>query len=463
MSLKAYLADNARQTVSRIQLSVILSLLAGLVACLIFIPPARIGFIALMGGLWVVMATWRLICIHQPISDPISLNQQPLVWPRYTVVAALYDEAAIIPQLIERLSRIDYPSDRLQGFLALEAHDLASQAAARALDLPEWLSILIVPPGNPQTKPRALNYALERATGDIITVYDAEDDPDPLQLKEAALTFLSGGSDLVCLQAPLRIRRKSKLRSKSPFLDTQFAVEYAALFEVTLPALTRLGLPFPLGGTSNHFRTQHLRQIGGWDAWNVTEDADLGFRIWRTGGRLGTLTRPTYETPPGDLSLWLPQRTRWIKGYMQTLLVHTRHSIGMGRKGWLAIFLTIGSGLASAAVHALSMAWIIAIYLTALISQQMPPVPPFATGILCIGISASLLLAIEGAKRAGTPFGFKDMLMAPLYWSLLTLAFAHAFTRLIFQPHHWDKTPHRPDIGVEEAIEVYADAGRQAA
>jgi len=463
MPLQAYLKDSARVTVGRLQLAVLVMLLAIVVGALVYVPATRAIFIALIGGLWVVMAIWRLVCIHQPISPPIDLGDTPLVWPRYTVVAALYDEAAIIPQLVERLSQIDYPADRLQGFLALEAHDHASQAAAQAISLPDWLTVLVVPPGNPQTKPRALNYALERATGDIITVYDAEDDPDPLQLKEAALRFLGGGSDLVCLQAPLRIRRKSKARSKSPFLDTQFAVEYAALFEVTLPALTRLGLPFPLGGTSNHFRTHHLRNIGGWDAWNVTEDADLGFRIWRTGGRLGTLSRPTYETPPGDLNLWLPQRTRWIKGYMQTLLLHTRHSVGMGFRGWLAMFLTIGTGLASAAVHALSMAWVIAIYLTALISQTLPPVPPFATAILVIGISASLLLAASGAKRAGIAFGIKDMVFAPFYWSLLTLAFAHAFTRLVLQPHHWDKTPHRPDIGLDEALEVFADAGRQAA
>jgi cellulose synthase/poly-beta-1,6-N-acetylglucosamine synthase-like glycosyltransferase len=462
MSITNYLADSARITTSRLQLAAILVLLGSLVAGLLLIAPVRPLFLGLLGALWIGMASWRLLCLYQPVSAPPAVCEAS-IWPRYTVVAALYDEAAIIPQLVERLSQIDYPADRLQGFLALEAHDFASQQAAQALELPSWLTVLVVPPGSPQTKPRALNYALERATGDIITVYDAEDDPDPLQLKEAAQRFLSGGSDLICLQAPLRIRRKSKQRSRTPFLDKQFAVEYAALFEVTLPALTQLGLPFPLGGTSNHFRTQRLREIGGWDAWNVTEDADLGFRIWRTGGRLGTLNRPTYETPPGDLNLWLPQRTRWIKGYMQTILVHTRHSVGMGWRGWLAMALTIGAGLVSAGVHALSMAWIVAICLNAAISRQMPPLPPVETCILLFGIIASLLLANEGAKRAGTTFGIKDMVQAPIYWSLLTLAFAHALARLIFEPHRWDKTPHRPEVIRNEAIEVYADAGRQAA
>ena len=458
----SYLADSARLTIGPRQSIVIAVLVAATFACLWWVPGAGKALMSLICALWVAMAGWRFICLRQPTAQTLEMRE-PLVWPRYTVVAALYDEAAIIPQLIERLSQIDYPADRLQGFIALEARDLASQEAARRVKMPDWLSVLIVPPGNPQTKPRALNYALERATGDIITVYDAEDDPDPLQLKEAALKFLSGGSDLVCLQAPLRIRRKSKTRSRSAFLDTQFALEYAALFEVTLPALTRLGMPFPLGGTSNHFRTRHLRDIGGWDAWNVTEDADLGFRIWRTGGRLGTLTRPTYETPPGDLCLWLPQRTRWLKGYLQTIMVHTRHGVGMGLRGWVAMALTIGAGLLAAAVHALSMAWFMAIVLTALVSQQWPQLPALATAIFVIGVVVAMMILYEGGKRAGTPFGMKDILISPLYWSLLTLAFAHAITRLVFEPHRWDKTPHRPEVLTLDPTEVFADAGRQAA
>ena len=176
----------------------------------------------------------------------------------------------MVCQLIERLSRIDYPSDKLQGFLLLEAHDQATIAVARAAVRPSWLELLLIPPGSPQTKPRALNSGLALATGALLTVYDAEDTPDPLQLREAAARFAADPTGrLACLQAPLRIR------AGRLFLERQFAAEYASLFETALPGMARLGLPFPLGGTSNHFRVDALRAVGGWDAWNVTEDADL--------------------------------------------------------------------------------------------------------------------------------------------------------------------------------------------
>lgn len=414
----------------------------------------QVGFLLLAG--------WRLVTLVTPRPPP-RRDPEPAEWPRYTVIAALYDEVAILPQLVERLSRFDYPPDRLEGFLALEEDDVATIAEALALKRPDWLGVLIVPPGSPKTKPRALNYALSVASGDLVTIYDAEDDPDPLQLREAAARFAVEDESLVCLQAPLRIRRRDRRDSASPFLDAQFAAEYAALFEVTLPAMAALGLPFPLGGTSNHFRASSLRALGGWDAWNVTEDADLGFRIWRSGGRLGVLERPTYESPPGALRLWLPQRTRWIKGYLQTLSVHTRQWGGMGWRGWTGMSLTLLAGVASAAVHATCIAWIGAVALTSLISGKAPPAPPLGMSVLIIGTFTALLAIAMGARRAGVRFGPREMALAPLYWCLLSLAFVHAVVRLVVEPHRWDKTPHSPDVASTVETEVVADAGREAA
>lgn len=407
-------------------------------------------------------ALWRLALIlasgHRHAPD---LRTEPL--PRYTVVAALHDEAEVMPQLVANLAALDYPADRLEGFLALEAHDHETIEAAYAADRPDWLSILVVPPGEPRTKPRALNNALARATGRLITVYDAEDDPDPMQLREAAGRFARDeAGTIACLQAPLRIRRRTHSREASPFLDRQFAVEYAALFEVVLPGMTRLGLPFPLGGTSNHFRVDILKQVGGWDAWNVTEDADLGFRLWRSGYRLGVLTRPTWETPPGALHAWLPQRNRWMKGYMQTWGVHTRQPLSLGPRGLLALVMTLGVSLASAAVHAPSVAWVAASVLVAAVAGLTPSTPVPALGVLMLGASMAWLSAFVGAKRAGIPYGLWDMIQAPAYWSLLSLAFAHATWRLVTEPFAWDKTRHRPDPAPVLAPETDAaplDAG----
>ncbi|MBL0947132.1 MAG: glycosyltransferase [Brevundimonas sp.] len=408
---------------------------AGLHAILSFAVPA----------IFLACALWRLALILASGRRRVpQVSTAPL--PRYTVVAALHDEAEVLPQLVENLAALDYPADRLEGFLALEAHDHETIEAAYAADRPDWLSILIVPPGEPRTKPRALNHALARATGRLITVYDAEDDPDPLQLREAAACFARDATGrLACLQAPLRIRRRTRSPEASPFLDRQFAVEYAALFEVVLPGMTRLGLPFPLGGTSNHFRVDILKRVGGWDAWNVTEDADLGFRLWRAGYRLGVLTRPTWETPPGGLDAWLPQRTRWMKGFMQTWGVHTRRPLSLGLRGLLALVMTVGVSLASAAVHAPSVAWVAASVLVAAVAGLTPSTPIPALGVLMLGAGMAWVSAFIGARRAGIPYSLIDVVQAPAYWSLLSLAFVHAAWRLVTEPFAWDKTRHRPD------------------
>ena len=370
---------------------------------------------------------------------------EPETWPRYTILAALHDEAAVTPQLIRRLAAIDYPANRLEGFLVLEAHDRATIEAALATPRPDWLKLLIAPPGAPQTKPRALNIALARATGELLTVYDAEDDPDPGQLREAAARFAADKvGHLACLQAPLRIRRRGK-SGAAPFLDRQFAVEYASLFEVTLPGMARMGLPFPLGGTSNHFRVEALRAVGGWDAFNVTEDADLGFRMWRHGWRLGVMSRPTHEPPPGALAQWLPQRTRWLKGFMQTWGVNTRNPWRLGLRGGIALTMTIGVALASAVAHGPSVAWVVTALITAADARLAPATPVGPMAVMALGVASAWLSGLVGARRAGVPYAISDMLSAPAYWSLLSLAFIHAVWRLATEPFAWDKTAHRPE------------------
>lgn len=430
---------------SLFQLVLVAALAAGLVAAIRYRPEAAgAGLVVLAGVCFVANAAWRVTLVCFSLRRPPAPSP-PAVWPRYTVLAALHDEAEVVDQLVRRLSAIDYPADRLQGFLALEADDAATLEAARAAPLPGWLTVLVVPDGTPRTKPRALNHALAAATGELLTVYDAEDHPDPLQLREAAARFAADPSGrLACLQAPLRIRRRIG-DTASPFLDRQFAAEYASLFETALPGLARLGLPFPLGGTSNHFRVDVLRAVGGWDAWNVTEDADLGFRLWRRGYRSGVISRPTWETPPGSLETWLPQRTRWLKGYMQTWGVHTRRPWRLGVRGLFALTMTLGTGLASAALHWAATTWIAAAVLVAAVSGLRPETPASALAVMALGVAAAWLSCAIGARRAGVRYGPVEMLAAPVYWSLLSLAFLHAFWRLLREPFAWDKTRHRRD------------------
>lgn len=412
-------------------------------------------------AVFLIVALWRVLLVLVSRRPP-PMRDRPGTWPRYTILAALHDEAEVLPQLVERLSEIDYPPERLEGFLVLEADDSETIAAARATPRPQWLRLLIVPDGRPRTKPRALNHALAVSTGEFVTIYDAEDDPDPLQLREAASRF-ADDAGLGCLQAPLHIRRKHKTAEPSPFVDRQFAAEYAALFEVTLPGMAALGLPFPLGGTSNHLRAKALRGVGGWDSHNVTEDADLGFRLWRAGWSSGVLARPTYETPPGGLRAWLPQRTRWLKGFMQTWGTHTRRPSELGVRGMLSLTLTLGMAILSAAAHAPALAWLASAILLSAAAQVSPATPPLAVVVMMIGAVSAWITALIGARRARVPYGVGDMLASPAYWSMLTLAFMHAAWRLVVEPHAWDKTPHLPDVPAVIESGPTAATGRRAA
>ncbi|MGE5502667.1 MAG: glycosyltransferase family 2 protein [Ignavibacteriales bacterium] len=375
---------------------------------------------------------------RKPLEAP-ALRDEEL--PVYTVIAPLYREASVAPELVANLTRLDYPRDRLQVLVMLEADDLETQAVFAAMELPSFIQVIVAPPGEPKTKPRACNVALDRARGELIVIYDAEDKPDPMQLREAAARFAAAPESLACLQAPLRIE------TEEGFLPRQFALEYALQFEVLQPALTRFGAPFPLGGTSNHFRTSILREVGGWDAYNVTEDADLGFRLARGGYGLGVLNSPTWETAPQSLIEWLPQRTRWVKGYMQTFGVHTRGPNLLKPPSFAALLATLGVSITSAFTHGPLAAWVLAAMAFGVAMGRTPPIPPADLALLAMGWAAAAFAGLEGLRRAGSQIRLRDLLLAPAYWPLQSLAAGHAFVQLLRTPYHWDKTPHSPRAG----------------
>lgn len=397
----------------------------------------------ILAGAFFAIVSFRLLCVLTSLERRTDVEKKAdSALPHYTVVMALKDEAAVAEQLVSNLAAIDYPSDRLTGLLVVEANDPVTRRAFERVRLPSWLGIHVAPPGAPATKPRALNIALGLARPGLLTVYDAEDEPHPLQLREAAARFAEADRRLACLQAPLRIRRRDRPMT---WMERQFALEYAVLFEIVLPALARLGLPLPLGGTSNHFRVESLLDIGGWDPWNVTEDADLGFRLHRLGYRSEMLTLPTMESPPPSLKVWLPQRTRWLKGFMQTLLVHTRRPLELGLAGLTVLAFTLGAAVVSACLQAPFLCWTAAVLLEAAMAGYAPLLPPADLAVAGYGWAVAGLCMAIGAARAGVRTGAIDVLTAPLYWSLHSLAQSHALWRLVRQPFHWDKTPHAPD------------------
>ena len=209
----------------------------------------------------------------------------------------------------------------------VEADDHDTRRALARLDLGPPFEIITAPPSGPRTKPKALNVALPFARGSFTVVYDAEDVPEPDQLRRAFATFMAADDRLACVQAALTIDNTT-----DNWLARMFTADYAGQFDAFLPGLAALRLPFPLGGSSNHFRTAVLRQVGGWDPYNVTEDADLGIRLYRLGYRSAALSSATYEEAPARFLPWLKQRTRWYKGWMQTWLVHMRRPVRLMRE-----------------------------------------------------------------------------------------------------------------------------------
>jgi len=249
-------------------------------------------------------------------SRPPALADDEL--PDYTIVVALYRETRVVEDLIRALDGLDYPKSKLDIKLVVEQRDAETLGRLATLSLPARYEIIVAPPGPPQTKPRALNIALSSARGQLIVVYDAEDAPAADQLRLAAARF-AADKNLDCLQARLAIRNAGE-----SWLASQFALEYAVLFDFLNPGLCALQLPIALGGTSNHFRIRSLIDVGAWDEWNVTEDADLGIRLARFGYRVQSLDSDTLEEAPFALRNWFRQRVRWQKGWLQTLVVHSR-------------------------------------------------------------------------------------------------------------------------------------------
>lgn len=365
-------------------------------------------------------------------ADP-ALDGDP-VWPVYTVLIALKDEADSAAQLSRAICALDYLRNRLDIKLLVEVGDESTWEALRAQPWPPGTELLVVPPGQPRTKPRALNYGLLRAKGEFVVVYDAEDRPHGDQLKAAVRAFRAGGRDLACVQAPL-IGDGDR-----GWVAGHWALEYAVQFGRMLPGLASLGLPIALGGTSNHFRRTLLEAVGGWDAWNVTEDADLGLRFARSGLQVGVIDPPTLEAPPEALTVWLAQRSRWLKGFLQTWLVVMRRPWRamreMGAGNFLALQLTLGAAILSAMVHGPWAIWLI----VAIALPGIAPAPLFL-GFIAVSYTASIAMALAAPGRRDR----RRLMLAitlPAYWPLQSVAMVRAIYSLARRPHFWAKTPH---------------------
>ena len=379
-------------------------------------------------------------CLWSVMRQPQATPDHSLtIWPRYTVLIPLKDEAHMVPSIIKAMSKLDYPQDRLQILLITEADDLATTDAARAFTKPPFYTV-INPPGGPKTKPNALNYARHFATGAIITIYDAEDHPHSQQLKQAAIA-LHQNPNWGALQAPLNY-----FNAHETALSRQFAIEYAALFHVWLPFLAMLDLPFPLGGTSNHIRAEALADTHGWDAYNVTEDADLSFRLSALGWHIGYIPMPTEEEAVTHWDPWCDQRARWMKGYMQTWMVHMKAPFAPGKwHGAARLFtlqITLGASLLSGLFHSLIVAAVIGALLQSFLMGHALPLYPAIIGATLFCYAVNIAIGAVGICKAGKFQLLWAVPFMPFYWLVLIVPSWMAVSDLCLRPFHWRKTSH---------------------
>ncbi|WP_080796473.1 glycosyltransferase [Corynebacterium pacaense] len=453
---------SARQTLDRRQ-KIILTVVAALTAVgLVFTPRA----VAL--GIMVLFMVFQLLFVGLKVTAALrsrdysfpSVREVPEdSLPRYTTLHPMYREANMIPLVVESMSSMDYPKDRLQCLLILEENDPETIEAARAANLPEYFEIVIVPRMKPYGKPKACNYALEKATGEMVVIFDAEDRPDPQQLRKAVSAIRSSNEPIGCVRARLVFENQD-----TTWVSRFLGNEYIVHFEFIMAGLAKMGLVLPLGGTSNHFPMAVLKELAfseedmpdalgipAWDPYNVTEDADLGAAIASRGLKTVMFDSWTDEEAPVTVGAAFNQRTRWIKGYAQTSLALLKHPIrDAGRMGWLkysCFLLTVGGTFLSLLLAPVFWAMTITYFIAKpQFIIALFPLPLFYTGLLLMVVGNLLMLymSLVAALHRGIFSSVKYLAFSLFWWMTLSTAAYTSLLELVFPSWRptWNKTAH---------------------
>lgn len=414
-------------------------------------PLAKV-FVLVSTIFYVIFTIYKFALVRFSVSGgaEIFVSQEELAalkdedLPVYSILVPMYHEPESVKQMVETLRQLDYPAAKKDIQLLLEEDDADTRAAVAAVTLPDGFRVTLAPYSFPRTKPKACNIGLEKVTGKYTVIYDAEDRPEPDQLKKAVVAFSRISDRVICLQCRLNF-----YNPRQNLLTRWFTAEYSAWFDLSLPGLCAVGAVIPLGGTSNHFVTSKLKELMGWDAYNVTEDCDLGVRIYRAGYKSRMLNTTTWEEACSHLGFWIKQRTRWLKGYIQTYLVHMRNPFALVRDLGVMNFghfqLLIGGIVFSFLIN--PFYWVLAIlwFLMRMeIFTSLFPPAVFALGAICLfaGNFGFIYVGAVGCYRRGYYDLVKFALLAPIYWVMMSYAGWRAFVKFLSNPFHWEKTKH---------------------
>jgi len=362
-------------------------------------------------------------------------------WPLYTILLPVYKEKEIFDQLYYAIENLNYPKDKLDIILLVEEDDREMKEYLKNFNLPHYWKITEIPDFPPKTKGKALNFGLKEARGIYLVIYDAEDIPERDQLKKAVLGFKKVPENVICLQ--------SKLNYYNPnqnLLTKWFTAEYSSWFDLYLPGIDSIEAPIPLGGTSNHFKTEILKELKGWDPFNVTEDCDLGIRIFMSGYRTKVLDTTTWEEANSELNNWIKQRSRWVKGYIQTYFVHMRNPFRLikriGLKNFFHFNLIVGGNFFVLCFN--PVAWLFLI--TWIISPHKIYFPNIffwiVTPVLLLGNIIFVVINVFGVLKRKWYKLVLPAILSPFYWVLMSIGALKGLFQFFKKPHYWEKTQH---------------------
>ncbi|MCI0542665.1 glycosyltransferase [bacterium] len=364
--------------------------------------------------------------------------------PTYTILIPLYREEKVICQILHAMNAIDYPTEKLDIVITLEEYDHPTREAIEEIGVPPNWRIVMLPDVKPKTKPKALNVAVLKAYGELLVIYDAEIIPDPDQLKKAAIAFRHN-PNIAALQT-----RLDHYNPRQSWVTRLFNAEFSFYYDLFLPGLQSSGYPLPLSGHSTHFRTEALYYIGAWDPYNVTEDCDVGMRLFRKGYRTGMLDSVSREESVTSFHTWILQRTRWMKGFIQTSIVHLRHPFRFKNEigGWKNViaffFLVPGTVLVNIInffFWILLVVWLV--FHPAFIQSMFPgPVLYLSVASFVVGNFLFTLLNLLASYRRGRFDLVKYGLLSFWYWIMLAIATLRGAVEIVFKPHYWEKTTH---------------------
>nr|WP_315901366.1 glycosyltransferase [Rhodococcus sp. BP22] len=437
-------------------LTLVSALLNPVPTLLVLTVLCTLGYLAMMFDRLLIFSRGLDATAIVTVTDEQALAIPDELLPAYTILVPAYNEPEVVGDLIAAMTNLNYPPDKLQVLLLLEEDDDVTIDAAARSGVSQIVEVILVPAGDPRTKPKACNYGLHFATGTIVTIFDAEDLPEPLQLRRVIAAFDRLPDTVACVQAKLAFHNGSQ-----NLLTGWFTADYALWFGYLLPGLMRSTSPIPLGGTSNHLRRDVIEQVGAWDGFNVTEDADLGVRIAASGYSTAVLDSITLEEANSDPINWVRQRSRWYKGYLQTWLVHMRRPVAtvraLGPVGTYRLTLLLAGTPISACINMIfwftTAAWILG--QPALVAALFPPyIYYFSLVSLIIGNVATIYMYLIASRESDNAYLLVPSLTMPLYWVMMSVAAIKGCWQLIRNPSYWEKTFHGLNTPTAAAVET---------